>query len=199
MVSRQRAAICEGPPVPARLGGPDVPMQTRRWDVCHACVCLALHTVTNWTSVCWGKNRGQTDSHMYTEGRATNVLCVTRGWRSTSSQTCRKISADVRGTRLVSLEAVLNVRAAMEAADLTSLPYTQDGDGGRFWIWDRHSDMGLWRVWLHLLVHGMFSLLQLSLTSPVSLFVKWCSYMESESQLIICLSMMGGPTVITAS
>lgn len=70
---------------------------------------------------------------MYTgdEGETTNVLCVARGKRNLShtalsggerSLLFLGCCVDARGARLVSLEARLNVRAAMEAADLTSLP-----------------------------------------------------------------------------
>lgn len=46
----------------------------------------------------------------------TNVLCVARGKRNYDWY------ADMKGARLVSPEARMNVRAATEAADLTSLP-----------------------------------------------------------------------------
>lgn len=42
-------------------------------------------------------------------------------------------SVDARGIGSVSLEARVNVRAAMEAVDLSSLPQTQDGDGVSFY------------------------------------------------------------------
>lgn len=81
---------------PARLGGPDVPMQTQRWDVCHPGPVFARLSIESpagclapWASVFWGKNWGQRDSHIYTgdEGGTTNILCVARGQRSTSHTT----------------------------------------------------------------------------------------------------------------
>lgn len=76
-------------------------------------------------------------------------------------------SVDARGTRLVSLEARLNVRAAMEAADLTTLPQTQDGDGSAFielvhsGLWNRHVDICFGLVWPH------FSMQQNIFTSSI--------------------------------
>lgn len=87
---------------PARLGGPDVPMQTQRWDVCHACVCLALHRVTSWLLGCLepmsaGKRTGGRETLTYTQKmkERPQMSCVSPGAKGTYlTQTCqcRKIS-----------------------------------------------------------------------------------------------------------
>jgi len=97
-------------------------------------------------SVCWGKNRGQREALTYTqemEGETTNSLVCHKGRKEPISHKPvsgggetpffpRPVRRCERWTRLVSLEARLNVRAAMEAADLTNLAYTQDADGSAF-------------------------------------------------------------------
>lgn len=100
-----------------------------------------------------GERTGGREALAYTQKmkrETTNVLCVARGKRNTSHTTLSGgersllflgFSVDARGTRLVSLEARLNVRAATEAADLTALPQTQDGDGSAF---IEHVHSGVW-------------------------------------------------------
>lgn len=98
---------------------------------------LALRRVTSWlpgaSSQCLlGERTGGREALTCTQEmreRPQNVLCVARGRRSTSHTALsggKKTllflgwSGGARGTRVVSLEARLNVRAAMEAADLTN-------------------------------------------------------------------------------
>lgn len=73
---------------PLSLAGPDVPMQTQRWDVCRAQSVFARLSAESPPGspiprdlVCWGKKRGQGGALMCTgDQRVTaNVWCTARG------------------------------------------------------------------------------------------------------------------------
>lgn len=125
---------------PVSLGGPDVPMQTQRWDVCHAEPVFARLSTESppgcllpGADLCWEQSTGRGANTQEMKERP-QMSCVSPGARGAHlTQPCPASKSKKAlffspyiwgGLILVLLEARLNVRAAMEAADLTNLLQT---------------------------------------------------------------------------